>query len=135
MIRVVVPGRPVPAARMTQRGKFVRPNAQRYMAYREEIALRARLAMQGQLPIAGAVVVTARFYVADKARPILSHTERRVRVGDVDNLTKAALDGCNGVIFDDDALVVEIHAYRMLVERGSDQRTEIEVEEVHDVAG
>jgi crossover junction endodeoxyribonuclease RusA len=34
------------------------------------------------------------------------------RVGDLDNLLKAVLDACNGVIWVDDALVTGIHAQR-----------------------
>lgn len=37
MIRFTVPERPVPAARMTRRGKFVNRQVQRYLAYKDKV--------------------------------------------------------------------------------------------------
>lgn len=48
---------------------------------------------------------------------------------DVDNLTKLVLDACNGIVWDDDAQVAEVHAR---VERGvSSARTEVLIYSAH----
>jgi len=111
-IAFVVPGRPVPAVRMTQRGKWVKFNAQRYLAYKQQIGWEARKAMGHREPLEGpiGVEVTA---VISGGRP-----------GDVDNIAKAILDGCNGVVWEDDRQVVALHVYR---QQGRPQRAEIRV--------
>ena len=61
-----------------------------------------------------AVAVTIRIY-----RPRKS--------GDLDNRIKVLLDSMNGILYDDDKRIVEIHAYRY--EDKSNPRAEIEVRE------
>lgn len=38
---------------------------------------------------------------------------RAAKRGDLDNFLKSCADACNGVLFDDDSQVVELHAYFM----------------------
>ncbi|MGB9866734.1 MAG: RusA family crossover junction endodeoxyribonuclease [Bacillota bacterium] len=109
-IRIVVPGRPVPAARMTRRGKWVSFNAQRYLAYKAEVASFARQAVR--VPLQGRLGVEIWAYCAGG------------RVGDVDNLAKAILDGLNGVVWYDDNQVVDLVVHRRY---GKPQRAEIEI--------
>lgn len=111
-IAFTVPGRPVPAVRMTQRGKFVKLNAQKYLAYKEQVGWQARQAMGRKEPLSGPVGVEITAVISG-GRP-----------GDSDNLAKSILDGCNGVVWDDDRQVVELHVYR---QRGKPQRAEVEV--------
>lgn len=66
-------------------------------AYKEEVALRARLA--GIAPLDGAVVVMVDVY-------------RPARRGDLDNSLKVCFDSLNGIAWHDDSQVVEIHASR-----------------------
>lgn len=72
------------------------PTAQA-VAYKEEVALRARL--EGITPLDGAVVVTVDVY-------------RPAKRGDLDNCLKVTFDSLNGIAWHDDSQVVEIHASR-----------------------
>ena len=92
-----VPGRPVPAERMTQRSKFC-DRAQRYLAYKTLVGWRAKQARV--LMTDGPVTVAMRFYFANKRLP------------DVDNLVKSILDGLNKVAWKDDRQVARIEAER-----------------------
>jgi len=83
----VVSGRPVPAARMTQRSKFASARAKRALAYQELVAWCARAAAAplasrpAALPFTGPVELTCRFFFRDG------------RHGDLTNLIKAIEDG------------------------------------------
>lgn len=115
--RITIPGRPVPAVRMTQRGKFVKRDAGRYLRYKNEIAwaAKAEKMRQGLETIEGPVEVTAVFYLYGK------------REGDLDNLGKSAMDGMNGVIWVDDRQVRRLTLEKVTVDSEEEQRAEIEV--------
>ena len=49
-MQLVIPGRPVPAVRMTQRGKYAKPQAQRYLVYKEQVIWQARVGIRYPLP-------------------------------------------------------------------------------------
>lgn len=83
-------------------------------AFKQECRLRALTQVGADMPLAGAVAVTVRFYRPRKA-------------GDLDNLQKVALDALNGIAWKDDKQIVEIHAYRH--DDKSNPRMEIEVTE------
>ncbi len=112
MIEFVVPGRPVPAVRMTQRGKWVRPEAQRYLDYKEFIGWLAKRHFSKRFM--GPIKLCVEAYI-DGGRP-----------GDLDNIVKSIQDGLNGIAWKDDCQVVEIHARR---HKGVPERVEIGVEE------
>lgn len=105
--RFVIEGRPVPAVRMTQRGKWVRLSAKRYLAYREVVGWTAKLRFPQPWTCPVGVFIAV-------------HT--RTFRGDLDNIVKSVLDGLNGVAWKDDAQVVEIRARRY-----SDTRERVEV--------
>lgn len=117
VIEFTVPGRPVPAARMTRRGKWVSFSAQRYLAYKNEVAWYARLAAKE--PLSGDLAVEIWAYCAGG------------RVGDADNLAKAILDGCNGIVWYDDNQVVDLVVHRR---HGKPQRAEIRVWRVEEAS-
>jgi len=112
ILSFTVPGRPVPAARMTRRGKYIKRNAQRYLAFKDSVGWAARNALKKQQPFSGNVSVEIWAYIAG-GRP-----------GDVDNIAKAILDGMNGVIFFDDVQVDNLFVHRMI---GKPQRAEVKV--------
>ncbi len=116
IITFTVPGRPVPAVRMTQRSKWGK-RAQRYLAYKGEVGWAAKAASCPRFK--GRVRVDIDLYIRDG------------RIGDVDNYAKSILDGLNGVAWEDDKQVVELHIYRH-TERP--QRAEVRIQELSQVA-
>lgn len=112
-IEFVVAGRPVPAVRMTNRGKWVNPSAIRYLAYKDAVGWAAKAASWDL--IKGPVRVEIHLYL------------RGGQVGDVDNYAKSILDGCNGVIWVDDTQVVDLRVCR---HKGSPERAEVKVVEL-----
>lgn len=108
-----ISGRPVPAARMTRKGKWVKPQAQRYLAYKAEVGWIAR--RHCQEPLRGPLGLALSVYVAGG------------RTGDVDNYWKAIADALNGIAWYDDGQVAEARVVRRRVARGVDQRAEVEI--------
>ena len=81
----------------------------RVAEYKKAVHLIGRSAMVGRLPFNQPVRISLSFR---RNRPSTSRT-----FGDIDNLIKAVLDALNGVCYSDDALVVEIHAFKMQSDR------------------
>lgn len=96
---------------------------ERSIEFKERIQIEARRSMVGSQKITGPVRVVAVFYKTANL------TKRRY--GDIDNLVKAILDALNGIVFEDDAQVVELVAFKRIGE----PRTELEVSEIDCTAG
>lgn len=111
MIKFTVPGRPVPAVRMTQRSKW-EPRAQKYLSYKKEVAWFAKLATEK--PIEGYVQAIITAYIRGKHRM------------DVDNIAKSILDGANGICYEDDRYVWSLTVDRVQVKDVKEQRVEVE---------
>lgn len=116
MIEFVVPGRPVPAVRMTQRSKWVDPQAQRYLEYKEFAGWIAKQAVK-QKPITGQVAAKFRFYLKPKGRN-----------PDLSNLIKAIEDALNKIVWKDDVQVRHIDA-SMIISKDEPERAEVIVRE------
>lgn len=112
-IKIVVPGKPIPAVRMTQRGKYVSKQAGRYLAYKNQVGWAAKAARVKQ--ITGDIEVIGIAYIYGN------------RSGDVDNLAKAWLDGLNGIAWLDDRQVRRLTVERVQVDQEEEQRAEIEI--------
>ena len=85
------------------------------VAYEQEIALGARLAMRGRPPIEGPVSLSFRavFQIpasASKAKrkAMIDGLILPVKVPDLDNIMKAIGDGANGIVFRDDCQIVRL---------------------------
>lgn len=115
MIRIIVPGRPVPAVRMTQRSKYTSKQAKRYLAYKEQIGWDAK-ACGVRSPMSGDLEVYAVAYL----KPTTPEP-------DVDNLGKAFLDGLNRIAYVDDRQVMKLTVEKRWVFTESEQRSEIEI--------
>lgn len=117
---LIVPGRPVPAQRMTRRSKWTK-RAKKSLEYQETVAWWARVA---KLPrIEGLVVLTARFYIYGK-----NH-------GDLSNYVKAIEDGLQyaGVLPNDRQVVRYGEGTGIyFTDARSLERAEVEIEEVHE---
>src|SRR5690606_23694031 len=99
--RFTVPGKPVPAVRMTRKSMFTNPKAQRYLAYKDTVGWAAKEAVRE--PIDGPVGVDIEIYLKDRFK----------RRWDIDNVAKAILDGCNAICYHDDKQVasLEVRVY------------------------
>lgn len=113
MIKFTIPGHPVPAVRMTQRGKWVKKRAQKYLRYKDMVAWAAKVV--GVKP-------------TDKPVAILIDVYVNGRPGDWDNYGKVICDALNGIAWKDDRQVkdgrVRVH------ECGKEEeRVEVEIRE------
>lgn len=116
VIKFTIPGRPVPAVRMTQKTKWTNPQAQRYIVYKRDAGWFARQATKEMLT--GDVEVKVDFYLWGNRRM------------DLDNLCKSILDSANQICFEDDRQVVSLIARKFNVPRKDMQRAEVEIKEV-----
>jgi crossover junction endodeoxyribonuclease RusA len=99
----IIKGRFKPYVRMTQRGKWVKPEAQEYLASKAALAweiveqMNARQwgMLPGQTPL----------WVEIRIAPALHNR-------DLDNEAKAVLDAMNGIVFPDDRWVDVLSAAR-----------------------
>lgn len=111
MFKITVPGRPVPAVRMTRKGAYVKKSAQRYLNYKKEVAWIA---------------------ISKKVKQIEGPVEAKIDVflsggkqGDVDNYAKSLTDALNKLAYKDDQqikrLTVEKHECSKEVQRAEIQ--------------
>lgn len=110
---------PIGAVRMTRRGKWTNPAAQRYLAYKEqlEIAMFAQLCSSSEKAFekgeALRVVIVFKMQIpassSVKVREKLMYTTH-IKKPDIDNLIKGVFDSANGVLWADDNQVTSVAA-------------------------
>ena len=119
MMRLVIEGEPIPAARPRFSGRRTY-QPKRNVVYRLRVQEVSRSAMGGREPMSGEIVIEVKLYRKYK---------RTARIyGDVDNHLKAIFDGMSGIVFVDDSQIV-----RCVVEKHTDKttpRTEIKLFEL-----
>lgn len=113
-----VPGKPVAKgrARVSVRGGHPRLyTPEKTQRYEDAVRIAAAVAMGDRMPLDEPVALSVTAYVQIPAslskRKRLEAIEGRVVPGtrpDADNYAKAALDGCNAILFRDDALVTDL---------------------------
>ena len=108
---------PQPRPRFSQRGRVYEPA--KISAYKKQIRAAALKAMKDAPPINSAVACTIKLFRK------FQNTSRRF--GDCDNLAKAILDACNGVIWTDDALITSLTTEKF---QSAIPRLEVEIETV-----
>jgi crossover junction endodeoxyribonuclease RusA len=116
-IQFIVPGRAVPAVRMTQRSLHVNKQAKRYLAYKDEVKWRAELATSQKLK--GDIQVEIQVYLRGKRRM------------DIDNIAKSLLDGCNSICYDDDSQVTYLQIQKHRVANIEEQRVELTLQQAN----
>ena len=97
-----------PYVRMTQRGKFVKPEAQAYLASKDDLQyqLTQEMVDRAMLPESTPLEVMI----------LIAHGHKFHR-RDLDNEVKALLDAMQGIVFKNDCWVDGIQAERMRGER------------------
>lgn len=112
-----VPGRAVPAVRMTQKSMYVNKYAKRYLQYKKLVAWAARASYKKQ-PVKSNVGITLNVYL------------KGGRQGDIDNYFKSVTDSLNKIIYEDDRQVREINARKIECESKEEERAEVVVYEL-----
>lgn len=114
----VIPGRPIPAQRMTRQSKNLSPRAKRSLAYQKLVALAAWSARVPEF--VGPVKLTCRFFFADRKH------------GDLSNCVKAVEDGLQyGGILKNDRQVLR-YGEGTGIYYGPEERAEVWIEEVEE---
>ena len=114
MIEFTVPGRAVPAVRMTQRSKYTR-RAQRYLAYKKQVGWVARQHYKGGRPSKKPIGIGIKVYLCGGNQ------------GDIDNYFKSIADSLNKIVYEDDRQVNTI-LYSHIIQCASKDRERVEVE-------
>lgn len=114
---ITIPGRPVPAVRMTQKDKW-KASAKKYLAYKDAIGIISK--QYCKYPTSSSIAVIVKAYLKGK-------TTLMGMDGDVDNYLKSALDGMNKIVFVDDRQVVEALVLKLPCQHEFEQRMEIEI--------
>lgn len=134
---------PMGAVRMTTRGKWVKPNAQRYLSYKHDISWSAKAQSRLEVPLQSAIGIPfITFYMPIPKSGSVNYLDengkrrkRKVKHGDLhtskpdaDNLVKGIFDCFNGIVWKDDGQVCDIGRIRKVY--GDQPSVEIEVTEV-----
>ncbi len=119
-MKIIIPGRPIPYVRMTQRGKYIKTNAQRYLTYKNIVGYTARAT--GMRVSDKKIKISVFVYLYGKKSPMGMD-------GDSDNYLKTCCDSLNGVAYIDDRQITEAHVYKYPCEK-EQERMEIYVQEL-----
>ncbi|MFW6145527.1 MAG: RusA family crossover junction endodeoxyribonuclease [bacterium] len=115
-VELTIPGRPVPAQRMTQKSKWSK-RARRSLDYQEKVAWEFKAAAPGT-KLEGPLKLTAKFYFADR------------RHGDLSNLIKAIEDGLQyGQAFENDKQIKK-YGEGTGIYFENEERAEVVIEEI-----
>jgi Holliday junction resolvase RusA-like endonuclease len=105
---------PMGAVRMTTRGKHVKENAQRYLAYKQFIYYQIINDLKGvYAPIDAAIGVTIRFKMPIPGSWSIKQKEAAInqlhtKKPDIDNLVKGLFDSLNGLLWVDDNRIAQM---------------------------
>lgn len=127
MISIVIPGPPIAKGRprISTVGKFARAfTPAKTRRYEDMIRCEAADAMGERGPLDEPVSVVVTAYVAPpkslskkRRQDALDGVTKPVTRPDLDNYAKAALDGCNAIVFRDDSLVTDLIVRKRYSER------------------
>lgn len=101
LLIATIPGNPIPAVRMTTRGKFCNPNALRYLAYKEEVGM-----------IVLSMCKKQNWNITDKNLQIYMEIKLKdKRCGDIDNYFKSITDSMQGIVYVNDKQIKKATIY------------------------
>ncbi|MUK89131.1 RusA family crossover junction endodeoxyribonuclease [Ornithinibacillus sp. L9] len=116
MIELTIPGRPVPAVRMTKKSKHVNKYAIRYLQYKTKVGWIAKQHLK-EKPSRKPIEVKLKLYLAGGNQ------------GDIDNYFKAITDSLNKIVYEDDRQIKKIDVEK--IESSKDEeRAEIQIYEL-----
>lgn len=119
MSKIVVPGRPCPYVRTTQKAKYTQKSYLRYQTYKQLVQVHVRNQYKGPI-LKGPIDIDISVFLTGKTTPMGND-------GDLDNYIKGILDSLNNVVFLDDRQVVRISATKV---SDKNERVEIQFREV-----
>lgn len=113
---------PMGAVRMTGRGKFVKPNAQRYLAYKNFLQWQVKQQLKGKGILSGPLSVSIWFTMPipkswskkAKANAVGEYHDKKP---DADNLVKGVFDSLNKIVWQDDNQVAKVTATKIYGEK------------------
>lgn len=117
-IDISIPGEPVAQARprVTRHGAYDPPKCR---AYKELVGMAAKTAMRGRDPLDGPLGIELYIYRGipkswskRKYEQAAAGIIQPVTKPDIDNYVKAIMDGMTGIVWKDDAQVVEVEAIK-----------------------
>jgi Holliday junction resolvase RusA-like endonuclease len=116
MIKLFIPIIPMGAVRTTQKQKFVDERAQRYLSYKQQIAMlvKQHIHKSSEHPI----LVDVTFYMpipdswSGKKKERYNGQIHKSKP-DIDNLIKGLFDSLNKIAWKDDNLVYEVHSRKV----------------------
>jgi crossover junction endodeoxyribonuclease RusA len=114
VIRLTIPGRPIPAVRMTQKSKYTDRQAHRYLDYKSQIAWIAKGNRVRQID--GPVVAEIYLYLCGGNQ------------GDCDNYAKSLTDALNKIAYKDDRQIKRLVVEKRECGRPAEQRAEVIIE-------
>lgn len=131
MVQFEIKVKPMGSVRMTQKGKWKDPAAQRYLDYKKMLGYEARKHIK--TPLEQPIIVTVDFYyqipasfTKAKKRLIQEGRLRPVVKPDIDNAAKGIMDSLNKIAYLDDNQVVGLHTNKYYAEEA---RIVIQIEE------
>ena len=95
-----VSGIPIPKQSFRINSSGVHFQAEKVVTWQNTVAFYAKMAMQSRDPITEPVSMSIDFYLPNRSRK------------DLDNLSKAILDSCNGIVYMDDCQVVDLELHK-----------------------
>lgn len=136
MVSFSIPGEPfsLKRPRAMRFGGFVRIHDPHANAnWKGNAALFMSSAMAGRQPFAGPVTLTVTAYFScpksDESKRSPKPERWSLNAKDLDNIVKAIGDAGNGVLWNDDRQVVEVHARKRIAAQGEPPRTVVQVQE------
>lgn len=119
MIEFFVPGHPAPQGSKRHVGRGILIESSKAVGpWRERVALAAHNAMCGRSLLAGPITLTLQFVMRRPVSAPKRSTPPATKRPDGDKLARAVFDALTGVIYQDDAQVVDHHVTKRLAEIG-----------------
>ena len=113
---------------MVESSKYVGPWRERIAIAAHNFAVQFGTTHPAVLPFTGqALSMELKFVMRRPASTPKTRTPPAVKRPDCDKLVRAVFDACTGILFSDDAAIIELHAFKRLAEIGESPGVHISV--------